>query len=76
MANDQIEEGSLAVLTAQLNDLAVEIRWFDQNDPEPNPALICFSLPQETETLDKKRLLRGQGAFGLAIRTVSMFLLA
>lgn len=42
MANDKIEEGSLALLTAQLNDLAMEIGRLDQNDPQPNAALYLF----------------------------------
>jgi hypothetical protein len=42
MANDKIEEESLALLTARLDDLTMEIDQLDQNDSGINVALHLF----------------------------------
>ena len=42
MANDKIEEVSLALLTARLDDLTTEIDQLDQNDSGINVALHLF----------------------------------
>jgi hypothetical protein len=50
MASNTIEEASLALLTAQLDNLTTEIAQL-QSDRRWTSPFICFCLPRDTEKL-------------------------